>query len=959
MLSEREKIELEYLRLKKKKALSTQSGPWEKYQNVQQQPSSNIPPVNNTQSIEDAENNIAVEKQDVPADMAVSQGIYRGLGADLLGGPVDITTMALNAGGALLNKIPGVDINPIQNPVGGSDWIADKVSSGASTLGYPVFDPNQIEGSDKLAYNVARFGSGAGAGGLALASRAAKAGQAAQNTGKIEQALTAPYQTNAGRQIVDDTIAGAGAGAGFDIAQNIAPDSPLAQIVGTILGGGGASVGSRVAESGGKAVGRGVVKSTPGKALLPDSIQDKVEFYNERLPDDSVVSRQTVNDASKIMQQISTDPERASQNISNLIGQADENGTTRLTTGVAADDVGLGSFENYQRTNDPKSYLERDQQIRTDVSSSINKLKEPDADIEAPQRLFREKAERLKKENIKERDLARDKLSKTELEREKIDRDVEDITQPFLSKKGRKAEASEALSEQIGEEGVLGERTKIKNIKFEEAAGDKKVSVEPISDSLNKIQSKISKLPIGEDSGLPSDFKDRVKNLVEKGEEVPLKDITGLRKNISTAIGKARKAGNFDTADNLSKLKKDINEYIDDIPSFDDAQKYYKEEYAPFFGEGYGKKFRDTVQRGEGVDSSDPANIAKMFLEKTPDAARDLKRIIDIAPNDKAANEAVENYMVADFASSIGNNPSPRTINSWITNRSSQLNQFPILKKKFQDLQSNVKGKEIQKDELKIKINKLADDFKSAEKNLDETTRRVNRGVFGALIGSDPNKYVRKIMSANNDTILQDIDEINDVIGKNQQAKKGFKRAVTEDLLRRIEGSNIKAVDNEGSEILYQKINDIMKENSEALAKVYNPEEMNALRRSQKILAQYGNLSKRATSGSDTAVLQKQQNRNMLDALETGFRLKYGVLKAGGVMRTIKGAARLLPEGRVTKANRLVARAMLDPEIAVHLLDNPVNLIGSAKWNKKLTFLLAGGAGIRESVDADEQKEEK
>lgn len=1059
--------------------------PWEKYSG-----STSMPAVNTSRLIEDTENLVATkkatEKVDVPADLAVSQGAYRGLGADLLGAPVDLITMFMNAGSSLLNKLPGVNLPNIQNPVGGSDWIADKVSTGAEKIGYPVFDPNKVEGGDKYLYNIVRFGSGAGAGGLALASRAAKTGQAVNamnnttKTSRVEQALTALYKEykdgNMGRQIADDVIAGGGAGAGYTVAEDIAPDSPLAQIFGAILGGGATSVGSRVAESGVKSMGRGIVKSTPGKALLPDSLRDKVEFYNERLPDGTVEKKQTVQDAALMMQKLATDPKNASERIKQSIADSDEAGMTRLTPGVAGDDIGLGAFENYQRLQNARPFMERDQQIRTDVSNSISNLRNPNADVEAPQRMFREEADRQVGEAASQTRLARQKVSSAQLEQEGIGRQVEEITEPFLAQRGRKFEASKTLDEQIGKEGALGQRTKLKNEKFEEAAGDKAADVTPIADSLRKVEKEINELGF-ENTGIPADFVKKIRaalpgedeyhtldhlssadlekqlketnladlakiessersakklqplaeeyalfktvfeqakkdgaledlaksegkdprkyaaemeaNLklrkeeldklklskneeirkgylgtgnapkepeIKKTKEIKLKDLSRVRRDITSSIARARKAGNFDLADNLATLKSDINAYVDRLPEFDEAQKYYREEYAPFFAEGYGKKYRDTVQKGEGVGASDPGKIADIFLNGTPDAAADLKKIISIAPDSKAASGAVEKYMAADFASSIGNNPSPRTIANWIKNRSAQLDQFPEIKQKFQDLQRKVGSKEIEKDELKLRIDDLSDQFRQAEKNLDETKRRVNRGVFGALINNDPDKYVGEIMGAKDR--LKRLDEVNNLIGKNEQAKEGFKRAVTEDLIRKIEGSDVKSVNNDKAPILYNKINSVMKENEDALAKVYSPKEMNALRRSQKILSQYGNLNRRATVGSDT--VQKLQNQQYMDAMETWFRVQYGVLKAGGIMRTIKGAARILPEGRVAKADRLVARAMLDPEVAVHLLDSPASQIGTAKWNKRLTYLLAGQAGVRESVDGhgeDDQEE--
>ena len=121
---------------------------------------------------------------------------------------------------------------------------------------------------------------------------------------------------------------------------------------------------------------------------------------------------------------------------------------------------------------------------------------------------------------------------------------------------------------------------------------------------------------------------------------------------------------------------------------------------------------------------------------------------------------------------------------------------------------------------------------------------------------------------------------------------------------------------------------------------------MNALNRMHKMIGSYGNLARKGTPGSDTAARQAQDD--LMLALESGLRLKFGLLKGGGIMSVFRRTARRLG-GDMNQSEILVARAMLDPEVAVHLLDTPIK--NQVKWNKQLAYLLAGAAGGRESGD--------
>jgi hypothetical protein len=953
--------ELELLRLRKKKSLSMQN-------TIQSQD------VQEEQKLDDAG---TADISSKPDDLSFgTQAAGRGV-ADMIGGPVDLATLGINAVTGLANKIPGVNIPQIKKPIGGSDFIAESVGNVAETAGYPMVNPDELTGANKFKYNTMRFGAGAGMSGIGAASQIGKVANAADDivnmtrSQKFGKAFVDPYTKNTGMQVANDIMSGIGAGAGYTAAENLAPESPLAQAMATILGGGVSSVGTNAILSGAASTGKKIASSAGQTGIPVGKLSRDVE-----LPDGSMEERKTVGDAASLFKMIASDPEKASANIRNMNQMADESNMTRLTPGVASDDVGLGAAEVRLRTQNPRAYQERDQKIRTEISDQMNSLRDPNADVTDPQDFSRQEIDRQIGDVKLKADEAQRRLMEGKQRSTDIDRETEGLIEPVTSQRGRAGESSKLLDQQIGSEGALGQRTKIKNQKFEEAAGDEIADVTPIAASLKKVDDEVNKLGF-ENSGIPKDFVNKIraaipdpekptggyhdiaaKDVVREPKQIKLKDISRVRRDVSSAITRARRAGNYDLADNLQTLKTDINGMIDELAPFEDAQKYYREEYAPFFAQGYGKKYRDTIQRAdERIDSADPGRIADIFLNGTADAAKDLKKIVDIAPSPEEASNAVRNYMAADLATRIGDKASPRTIANWIKNRSAQLNEFPEIKKEFENLQRKVGSQEQKKDELQILITQLSNEASRAERGVSETRRRIEKGVLGTIANQDPDKYVASIMGSKDR--LKKIDEFQKLAGNNQEAKDGFKRAMTDYILKETEGSNVKLTNNDSGPIQRSYLKNLMDENEDALAKVYTPDQMNTIRRAQKWLEQYGNLERRATTGSDTAQKMAESGgqvnkENLMTMAETAFRVKYGVLKAGGIMKTIKGAAALLPDSRAAKADRLIAKAMIDPELAAHLLDTPTREVGSVKWNKRLSYLLGAEAAGRESSDEDE-----
>ena len=88
-------------------------------------------------------------------------------------------------------------------------------------------------------------------------------------------------------------------------------------------------------------------------------------------------------------------------------------------------------------------------------------------------------------------------------------------------------------------------------------------------------------------------------------------------------------------------------------------------------------------------------------------------------------------------------------------------------------------------------------------------------------------------------------------------------------------------------------------------------------------------------------------------ALEVGLKGMCGILKVGGMLRTLKIAMKGAGDG-TSDVERLVARMWFDPELASHLLTRKTQEIGSPAWNSKLNKILIFtqmGRSVQESED--------
>lgn len=172
-----------------------------------------------------------------PGGMSVfNEGIARGLG-----GPVDMVTGAVNAGISGVNAVSGSEFGHIEDPIGGAGTMRDLFRSIGIDMPEDDYQPEGVMENLVL-------GTGAAAGGLGPFLGVGKAMQAGTGLTKAAgDAMLQPFASTPVRAVASELAAGAGSGVGVDVADQLAPDNPLAQMAGALVGGAAGGAGTYAA----------------------------------------------------------------------------------------------------------------------------------------------------------------------------------------------------------------------------------------------------------------------------------------------------------------------------------------------------------------------------------------------------------------------------------------------------------------------------------------------------------------------------------------------------------------------------------------------------------------------------------------------------------------------------------------------------------------------------------------
>lgn len=873
-----------------------------------------------------------------PSNWAVAgETLTRQIPANIFGAPVDIMSIPVEAVRAGYHWLTDTPMGPKPEYVGGSDWFKNHVFQ-------QVADRDQYSGRQRLAGNMMTLGGEALAGGAGLAARAKQVPNA---VGFLAEAAR-PYLSRPGAQIAQDVTAGVGAGGGLTAAEEM-DLGPIGTLFATMLGGMSAVPAAKGVE--------GAVRGRMGKA------ESDVSGVSRRTLDDvrSLVTEPQIDRSTgQRSGPLVTDRQAALQNIDQSLADANELGLVNPTLGPASGDVGLSMLDVRERLKSPQKFAERDQQIRTGIAQRFGDLlSNPKADVTAPQR----SASSLIRRELDTQQQGINRMREAEVAQEgqlsALKDEAQNIPAQVQARRGMEGRASSQLNEQLRP--ALDERTKLKNDAFEQSAQGAFVEAKSLARLVDEVNAEAPKL--APDARLPSYIMEGIRKFIPQpgtlegpnstAGMIPAEEVLSLRKYLDTEIQSLKQKGDWTKADTLQSFKSKINQTIELDPQFAAANQTYKQDYAPYFRSPYGQKYRDTVQRGTGVGQSDAENIAGMFLNSTGNAKADLDRIREIVPNQKSFDDAVEMYFDASLAKKTLN---PKTIRNFIADNADVLPAG--VKSKYEGIvRSMMDNTEAQNSTLS-ELNTLKKTIRDAEGEFRKTEQTLASGPLGRMSRFDDDKYIDSIMGANDRK--KQIAEIKDRLGDDKEAMDGFKEATVQWLMRKVKGTDASGVstadtDLAGRPIVYSKLTNTFDQNREALADVFSPEEMNTLQRMHTVMSRQGNLSRRATTGSDTAEKLTQTEKQVMDTLEVALKIKFGMLKGAGLNKVAKQVRNVVfgPSQRVIDAEELLNRMALDPKVAKVVLEIDPLTVDNGKWFSELQAAIGATSAARVDEDDD------
>ncbi|MER9494163.1 hypothetical protein NKI86_20300 [Mesorhizobium sp. M0320] len=886
----------------------------------------------------------------------VMQKADRGV-ADFIGAPVDLTTAGLNLSlaaadrGARILGGDGVDYR-FRQPFMGSDWIASKAAKGHEAVGGKLVGPESVSPNTRMIGEATRFGTGAVLGGASLASAPVQA--ATQAEGRLAPILggyAAPYR-DAPRALVGDAAAGAGAGATVSSYDDYVPDwmkerlgsfGPMvAALIGGIGGAGVHSVGSGAKDLA-ETVGRDLVvgKADPAAPVYADA--------GRRF------SRSEMDEAARAVQAQASNPTQAAATIREGAADARQFASEGQlpTTGALSGDVGLTLLEREARSKNPKPFIERDRATNARASQIVSEMAPPGSnsrdftDAAANMRQSREAAAQAELASAKSAEQGAAEQMKT-------------AAAPFAAGAGQKVAASRNLDTHVVDQSLRPMQER-KNAAFASVDPDRTVvrDAKPIIQAAQSIRQSLGRLN-DPSSVLPMRTLDRIAALAPDAGgtgTISFGELNALRPELAATLAKARTAGDFALADNVQALQQALNRETERLAAEStpagvraaEAQRIYSQEFAPVWNRGPGDeatRFRRDVNADRGARTlSPPSATADRFLRPgQPEKVESLRRVLNSVPDPAAAQVEVRRYLVADLAESGAIDPAsgqfrPDALRRWRNQWSDSLDAAPGFKSEIDNLIGSVNGGA-------ERAGSLAAGVRGAESRLSDTVK--NRGALGLAIGKDPVNAVSSVFQSGDPANA--MKSIVGEIGTNKRALGGLKSSVVDYLAQRVTSPAVQRTSDAARPIDFNKLENLFNEHETTLAAVFSPEEMNTLRQAHRLLKPQKELSH---PGSAASLYERKKSEEAWNLLEGGLKARFGVLKGGSILRTVRIFVATLPN-KDTAVRDIILRMHFDPELASHLLGRNVK-VDTPLWNHKLNKLFAAAAGARANVAGDDQ----
>jgi hypothetical protein len=892
------------------------------------------------------------------------QGVGRGT-ANVLGAPGDLGNMLGNLGIQGLNWMFDADI-PLspRSPIG-SEAIREAATPVAEAVGIPVREPEEMSGGERLMVDVNDFATQALLGGGALArlagpARAATPTLAPQGTApRVVTNLARPYREQPGGTLVRDSAGGAGAGAGNYLYNENAPEwvqehpvlGPLGRVFATLGGG----IGGDMAAGGAMRTGANTARNiTQGR-------------YATELPPNAATGepfrRATVDDAALLFQ----------QRANNMLGEgpsaqtaADEIAATQAalapfvndvsmpTAGLMSNNPGLIGLEQQTRQRNPDinpAFIARDRAVAEAAAGQIDNI----APANATGRQFTDAATRTQEGRVDEARQIAEPFVPAPNQRDQAARDIDTAVV-----EGNLRPAQEASSRQFA--AVDPSRTAMLDVApvqdlAAQIVADVGTLVDPATIIPAGLLGRIKKIGAPDEDQIDTPLAAAADEAIDAGPaQVAVGDIVEVWPNISSAIVRAQKAGNYTLADNLRAIRKEFGAMLEEAAAGGDeaAQRALdaRQSYADTIGRDFGSRtvaagrFRKDFNLDRFGRSTTPVEqTAGRFLRAgQPTPAAELKQILNNSADPKSGQRAVHDYLMADLAASGAVQDGflrPDVLAKWRNRWGDALNVSPMTTSAIDEALKLL-------DQGAVSRGRLYNDVERARAAVANPEQYP--GALGLVLGKDPTNAISAIFNSGDPETA--IREVLIDIGSNPAALDGLKAAIREYLAETITTTASHTTTSGRNPVSPAKLNQLLGAYGDTLAEVFSPEEMQAFQTASTLLQNLQRRSNQALPGARTAEATAMEK--ILEPIELGARIRYGHLAAGGVMRSVRLALKQWAGTQGSEElKQLIAQVWFNPDFLRHVLmaENP----GTPQWNAKLNRIIAAMSGVR---DADQQMTE-
>jgi hypothetical protein len=933
-----------------------------------------------------ATDSVGMERNDAVLQYP-AQKMASGLGK-IAGAPIDIANLAVNAGSWLRNLV-GIETPYVTEPVGGGDWINDQSAEIAkSLLGEgAVIDESTLTPKERIVGGAIDFGTQALAGGAMLARRAPAAVARNAATGfnkggnfatRFLDRQSLAYAQDPARVIAGDVGGGVGAGGANQAYEEYVPDDvkdslgvagPLGSV---ILGGfGGAGVQS---------IGQGVTEGLVNRAARTFG-KGNYQIGSEipTLPATRPTSRD-MDLAAWRAQGFVKDPNVAADSLEANVNALREAGVpieNMPTTGALSDDAGMAMTEKKARMGDQNTqrrFVERDEQMRTEAMKQASKAQPADASS----RDFTDFANRTTKERLRSADDMGERALAIETQMTDRDRQALEAQRP-VSPDAARVDAARGQGPEASRRIAADWRAQERDVTRQQHAlfSDPEVRNAPVDpqralDIADEVEATV-RLSTSE-ANVPTDLLARMRSFApdpETGEAPPMTfgDVQEFRADISTAIDTAMektgtgKAGPL--VERLRRLRDGLAQYEDDIVAqggtagtrVRQGMDYHRDTVRPRFREGESGLLRRQTRADPNEQRIRPEDVAGRFLDgNSRSKAESLNRsVLDAVP--ERAQDA-RTYLLDKLAqTSVVDRQTdllrPNRLREWERANAEVIDTVPGMRADVDRMLAEARqGQEI--------TGRIADEVRQLDQNsrvaqtrigMDVKSRRkeIEKSPIAMASDKSPFKAVSAVMgSGDPERAMRQL--VLDT-GPDEAARDGLKKAVAKWMSRKITNPAPELEVEGGRSASFSKTNNLFDEHEKTLAEVFDPEEMNALRTMNRIITLDAN--RRARTGTNSATAENVglfgTSKKIQNALEAALKLRYGALKGGGIMRSLRIASESLASGPTT-VDQLLLEMQFDPELAMHLLRRDVSKVGTPDWNAKLNRILGVAAAAREST---------